>query len=94
MEELIDPQFAILLAQLPDHPAVKRLGPYAMSNWPPGIEFPTEAEIDAAAKKMHEEANASYAKGYQGDWGFNLPFTMATYASFCWAHLFDRLANG
>lgn len=76
-----------------DHVCMKRLGPWAMNNWPPGTPLPSKEDIDEAERRMHEEANTSYANGYQGDWGFGLSFTMATYARFTWWHLFEKRAT-
>ena len=72
----------------PDHPAVKRLGPMAMSQWPADRPYPTVEEIDMAEKRMSEANKVDAAAGYMGDWGMSLTFTMATWARGCWWFLF------
>lgn len=62
------------------------LGGYRI--WPEHKPLPTLEQWYAAERKMREEANARYEKGYQGDWGFTLSLTVSTYNRALWWHLF------
>jgi hypothetical protein len=65
------------------------LSKFGVANWPKGRDLPTDEQIKVAKENLAAEANAAYARGYQGDWGFSFELTINTYHPATWWHLFS-----